>query len=111
MRPKLASGIWVAAYLRRLTLASIPAYVTWRGDAQAGAVMVKLARLDGTATVYQRQFDFDHDTYRWQVLRDGPEREVDTMLARQRAIDRDLWVIEIEDARGRHLLDEEGLAE
>ena len=37
----------VAAYLRRLALADIPAYVTRRGDDTAGAVMVKCATLDG----------------------------------------------------------------
>ncbi len=30
-------------------------------------------------------------------------------MARQRRFDRDLWVVEVEDPRGRHLLDEEGL--
>ncbi|MEG4641324.1 DUF1491 family protein, partial [Paracoccus sp. APAP_BH8] len=30
--PRLAAGIWVAAYLRRLGLAGIPAYVTRHGD-------------------------------------------------------------------------------
>ena len=38
--PRLASGIWVSAYLARLGLANIPAYVTARGDETAGAVLV-----------------------------------------------------------------------
>ena len=43
---RLAAGIWVAAYLRRLGLAGIPAYVTRHGDDTAGSVMVKCATLD-----------------------------------------------------------------
>ena len=42
--------------------------------------------------------------------REGGEAEVDASIARQRSFDRDLWVIEVEDRRGRHLLDQEGLS-
>ena len=35
--------------------------------------------------------------------------EVDAAISRQRGFDRDLWVIELEDAAGRTLLDEPGL--
>jgi hypothetical protein len=34
---------------------------------------------------------------------------VDEAVARQRRFDPDLWVIEVEDRAGRHLLGEEGL--
>ena len=35
---RLTAGFWVAAYLTRLRLSNIPAYVTAKGDATAGAV-------------------------------------------------------------------------
>ncbi|MEJ2001381.1 MAG: DUF1491 family protein, partial [Maritimibacter sp.] len=41
----------------------------------------------------------------------GAEAEVDGAIARQRSFDPDLWVIEVEDARGRHLLEQSGLSE
>lgn len=107
---RLATGIWVSAYLKRLQLAGLPAYVTTKGDATAGAVLVKLALLDGTAQAYLRRYDFARDARLWEVLVTGPEPEVDAAIARQCAFDSDLWVIEVEDARGRHLLDEDGLA-
>ena len=50
--PRLASGLWVSAYLTRLRLADLPAYVTAKGDATAGAVIVKSATLDGRARAY-----------------------------------------------------------
>ncbi len=108
--PRLATGIWVSAYLARLGLANIPAYVTARGDETAGAVLVKCARLDGTAVLYGREWDFDSDTRPWQVLAQGDEREVDQAVVRQRGFDPDLWVVEIESRDGRTLLDEPGLA-
>lgn len=109
MEPRLTSGIWVAAYLTRLRLADIPVYVTAKGDATAGAVVVKVATLDGQARAFQRSFDLASDARVWVVLAEGPEPEVDALLARQRARDRDLWVIELEDRQGRTLLDQPGL--
>jgi hypothetical protein len=106
---RLATGLWVAAYLHRLQLAGLPAYVTAKGDTTAGAVLVKLALLDGTARAYLRRYDFAQDARVWEVLIDGPEPDVDAAITRQRGFDRDLWVIEVEDAKGRHLLDTDGL--
>lgn len=111
MSVRLASGLWVSAYLTRLRLADIAVYVTAKGDATAGAVVVKLAKLDGRACAFQRSFDLMADTRVWVVLAEGTEREVDAVLARQRARDRDLWIIEVEDRQGRTLLEEPGLRE
>jgi hypothetical protein len=47
----------------------------------------------------------------WMILTEGPEPEVDAVLARQRRIDPDLWIIEVESRDGRDLLDEPGLAD
>ena len=107
--PRLASGVWVGAYLRRLEGLAIPAFVVRRGDDTAGAVLVKLATLDGRARLFQRSFDPMTGARAWMVLAEGPEPEVDEAVARQRRFDPDLWVIEVEDRAGRHLLGEEGL--
>ncbi len=106
---RLTSEFWVQAYLRRLSLADIPAFVTAKGDATAGAVLVKQAPLDGTATLFQRSYDLD-GTRVWVTLAEGEEWGVDEAIARQRSFDPDIWVIEVENRDGRHLLDEEGLS-
>ncbi|MEO1001149.1 MAG: DUF1491 family protein [Pseudomonadota bacterium] len=106
----LAAGLWVSAYLARLSAEAIPAYVEARGDEVAGAVLVKLATLDGQAQAFQRTRDAEGRRI-WMVLAEGAEGEVDAALARQRAFDPDLWVIAVEDARGRHMLDTPGLAD
>ena len=108
--PRLTTGFWVAAYLTRLRLAEIPAYVTAKGDATAGAVIVKIATPGGQAQAFQRSFDLTADARIWVTLTQGPEAEVDALLTRQKARDRDLWVIELEDKAGRTLLDQDGLA-
>jgi hypothetical protein len=108
--PRLTAGFWVQAYLARLRLANVPAYVTARGDDTAGAVLVKVATLDGRARAYQRSFDMATGERVWMLLTEGEEAAVDAAVARQRSFDRDLWVIELEDRAGRTLLDEDGLA-
>lgn len=97
------------AYLARLRLAGIPAFVVAHGDDTAGAVLVKLNTLDGQARAFQRSFDLATGDRVWVVLTEGDEPAVDTAIARQRRFDPDLWVIEVEDRDGRHLLDEDGL--
>ena len=111
MSVRLASGVWVSAYLTRLRLAEIPAYVTAKGDPQAGAVVVKVALLDGTARAFERRSDLMTGARAWIVFAEGPEAEVDAQLSRARGRDPDLWLIELEDRQGRTLLEQDGLSE
>lgn len=108
---RLTAEFWVHAYLARLRLADIAAFVVAHGDDTAGAVLVKLNTLDGQAKVFQRSFDLMTGARTWVVLAEGAETEVDATLARQRSFDADAWVIEVEDRQGRHLLDEPGLSD
>lgn len=107
---RVTAELWVSAYLKRLSLLTIPAFVVAKGDATAGAVLVKLNTLDGQACCYQRSFDLMTGERQWVVLTEGVEADVDTSIQKQRSFDRDLWVIEVEDAQGRHLLDDPSLA-
>ena len=106
---RLSARFWVDAYLARLRLADIPAFVVSHGDDTAGAVLVKLNTLDGKADLYQRTIALMTGERSWHTLAGGDEAEVDAAVARQRGHDPDLWVIEVEDRAGRHLLDTEGL--
>lgn len=108
--PRLTARFWVDAYLARLRLSDIPAYVTNHGDDTAGAVLVKLATLDGQARAFTRSFDLMTGERHWAELTAGPERDVDEAIEKQKSFDPDLWVIEVEDRAGRHLLDDPTLA-
>lgn len=108
---RLTADFWVRAYLTRLRLADIPVFLTARGDATAGAVLVKVNTLDGQAKAYQRSFDLMSGARCWVVLAEGADSDVEASLAKQRSFDPDVWVIEVEDRQGRHLLDEPGLSE
>ncbi|MGI3169551.1 DUF1491 family protein [Pseudooceanicola sp. C21-150M6] len=108
---RLTARIWIDAYLTRLRLQDIPAFVVAHGDDTAGAVLVKLSTLDGQAQAFQRTFDLLSGERRWMPLAEGAEAEVDAVIRRQREFDSDLWVVEVEDRQGRHLLDEPGLSD
>ena len=95
---RLTARFWVDAYLARLRLQDIPAFVVAHGDDTGGAVL------------FQRSFDLMSGARKWVELAAGDEPEVDATVTRQRSFDPDLWVIEVEDRAGRHLLDEPGLA-
>lgn len=116
----LTSDFQLTALMRRAANAGAGAYVLHRGDATAGAMMVKIAMLDGTAVCLTQARDGAGRLVwhpvgpggPWQCLPDGrivaaspaPEREIDAYVARQRQFDSDLWVIEIEDRGGHHFL-------
>jgi hypothetical protein len=108
---RLTSDFWVHAYLTRLRLEGIPAFVVAHGDDTAGAVLIKLNTLNGQAQAFQRSFNLMSGDRAWIVLAEGAEPAVDAAIARQRSFDPDVWVIELEDRAGRHLLAEEGLAD
>lgn len=106
---RLTARFWIDAYLARLRLADIPAFVVAHGDDTGGAVLVKLNTLDGRARLWQRSFDLMTGGRVWVILAEGDEAGVDAAIARQRGFDPDLWVVEVEDREGRHLLDTDGL--
>lgn len=106
---RLTAEFWVQAYLARLRFQEIPAFVVAHGDDTAGAVLIKLNTLDGQAVAYQREYNLMTGDRVWSELASGGEQNVDAAIARQRGFDPDLWVIEVEDRQGRHLLGEDGL--
>jgi hypothetical protein len=108
---RLKSELLVAALVRRANAEGAFAAVVRRGTSEAGSIFVKVARLDGTADLYQpapqSSYGEDDDGVRRfePAMTAAPERDVDVRLARERQFDPDLWVVEIEDRAGRHFLD------
>jgi hypothetical protein len=108
---RLKSGIWVAAYLRRCQVEGAAAVLRRRGAEEAGAIFIKVSRLDGNADLYapapQSAFDEARPSERAfsVALAEKPEPDIETYLARQIRFDPDLWVIEVEDRAGRSFLD------
>ena len=110
---RLKSAIWVSAYLRRCAAEGAYAVVRRRGAEEAGAVFVRIDRLDGTSDLFgpapQTAFDEAHPVDRAfaQSLKQqpAPNEDVESYLARQLRFDPDLWIVEVEDRTGRNFLD------
>lgn len=106
---RIKSELWVKAFLRRAAVAGSPGVVVRRGDADAGIILIKIARLDGTADLYgpaPAGFASDDGERRWMALAERTaESEVDARLATEVRLDGDTWIVEIEDVQGRHFLD------
>ena len=111
---RLKTELWVKAYLRQRQAAGAFAVVAAHGHDDAGAILIKINRLDGSAVLYgpapmsfsdtaredgERRFARLHDAD-WIT-----ERATDDLIARQLSYDSDLWVIEVEDRTGGHGLD------
>ncbi|MEJ1157981.1 DUF1491 family protein [Prosthecomicrobium sp. N25] len=108
---RLKSGLWVAAYIRRLAHEGVTAVVLRHGADDAGAIFVKVARLDGTADLYgpapQAFFDADDSGERRfeRIFQGVPESDAEARIGRERGFDPDLWAVEVEDRHGRHFLE------
>ena len=109
---RLKSGLWVSAYVRRCNVEGVFAAVRRRGAEEAGAIFIKINRLDGMSDVYgpapQSAFG-EHPVDRAfspaiKVM-PAPDADAEAYLARQVRFDPDVWIIETEDRAGRHFLD------
>lgn len=101
----LTTGLWVSAQVRLCDRRNMPAYVSRRGDPDAGTVLVKVVRFDAGTTVYAPANALDEGPTWMTASGPGPEADADAYIARQAARDPDLWVLEIEDRQGEWLPD------
>jgi hypothetical protein len=110
---RLKSALWVAAYLRRCQVEGVPAVVRRRGAEEAGAVFVRVSRLDGTSDLFgpapQSAFDAAPAAARAfspsLASQPAPDAAVEAYLAREIKFDPDVWIVEVEDRAGRNFLD------
>jgi hypothetical protein len=110
---RLKSALWVAAYLRRCQVEGLSAVVRRRGAEEAGAIFVRIDRLNGTSDLFgpapQSAFDATGGTERAFSAsfaeQPAPDASIETYLAREIKFDPDIWIVEVEDRTGRSFLD------
>jgi hypothetical protein len=101
----LSTDIWVAALIRRAELSGAFGMVIRKGDARAGAVLVKaLNRPERTAKLYAEATRMDGERVWMQPVPSESEPELDAYIERAARVDPDVWVVEIDDRQGRHFL-------
>lgn len=108
---RLRSDFFVTALIRRYGVENVVAVLRRRGAAEAGAVFVKIDRLDGTADLYgpapQSLVDDESGAERLftRLLEAVPSPDVEEKMQREIRFDPDLWLVEIEDRAGRAFID------
>jgi hypothetical protein len=105
---RLTSDFWVSAYLRQAAHDGLVAVLRRRGASEAGAIFVKLDRLDGTAALYgpaPQSLADDEGNRRFQLILDADPATIEERVARERRFDSDLWLVEIENRQGDPRLD------
>jgi len=109
---RIATELRVKALVRRCRVGGASAFVMRRGDSERGALYVKVSTLDGRALVFgppPASFEVVADEEQLAAHLDPagvPDAEAEAYLAQQVEYDPDLWVVEIEDRRGRNFLEE-----
>jgi hypothetical protein len=107
---RIRTDFWVSAYIRRCEVNGVVAVLRRRGAAEAGAVMIKVDRLDGTSVLLgpapQSEAADDGGRSFVQVHRDPTVESLDAeaRLKREIGFDPDLWIVEVEDRQGRTFL-------
>jgi hypothetical protein len=109
---RLRADIWVAAYIRRCATEDASAVLRRRGAAEAGAIFVKIDRLDGHAALFgpapQTETAEAGVDRLWTRLHKDEwlsPADVEARIRREIDFDPDLWLVEVEDRRGRNFLD------
>ena len=105
---RLASELWVFAYKKRLELQGIPIFLLKKGDNKAGAIIIIISNLKGTSKILVQGHSLEGDR-RWVELANGPDSEMEKIVAKQKVVDPDLWILEVEEPNGRHFLDDDFL--
>jgi hypothetical protein len=108
---RLKSALWVAAYLRRCQVEGLCAVVRRRGAEEAGAIFVRICRLDGTSDLFgpapQSALEpgaADRIFAACVASQPAPDADIESRLVRETKFDPDLWIVEVEDRAGRNFL-------
>ena len=107
MTARLKADIYVKGLIRRAEVAGASAYVVRRGSEEAGAIFLKIARLDGTCTVLNQARRGEGELVWMKPLGEtSDEATAAKYFEKQVRFDPDLWIVEIEDREGRAFVDE-----
>lgn len=101
---RVTSEFWVSAYKKLLEAQAIPIFVVQRGNAKSGAIVVRVSNLQGMSKIFIQSYDLEGDR-RWIELAMGKDSDMEKVVVRQKQIDSDLWVLEVETRHGQHYLD------
>jgi hypothetical protein len=99
---RLPTALNVSALIRAAAQEGVPMTVVHRGDASSGTLILKINLLNGTARVLIEARYGDERVWTPATSTDPmSDKAADAYLSRQTDTDPDVWLIEIEDKKGR----------
>ena len=101
--PRLKAYFWIAGYLRRCSAGGAFVALSRRGDTSAGAIFIEILH-DGGVDLWAPAAGGDGRVFE-RVLADSPGWEVAERMEKEVRFDRDLWLVSVEDRKGRHFLE------
>lgn len=101
MEPRAASGLLASALIRRIEAEGGSAMVLAKGDATAGALLIQISDRGVVGALIERVPGIDGS--RWDEAGPTEPAERDAYIARRRARDPDLWVVELDHPRAREI--------
>lgn len=114
---RIRSDLWVGGYCRRVMAQGGYVVVARRGEASAGAIFLRIDRLDGTGALYgpapQSLADDDTGARRFVAHPGGsavPNDQIAHRMAKEIRFDPDCWIVDVEDRAGRSFLEEDEIA-
>lgn len=110
--PRLQSGLWVAAYIRRVNaaLSGGPfAAVLKRGAEEAGAIFLLIEDEKSNLQLFipAPQTEQPSGTSRLFQPRQGAREDILAYIEKEKAFDPDFWLVGVEDKEGRHFLNDD----
>ena len=112
---RVTSAIWVSALIRRAQAGGAFATLLNKGATEAGAVFLVANDMQGQLSFYGPAPQSDYtsegamDRQFECIMETTSAEDIEQKIARERAFDPDIWVVEIEDRQGRiFLVDSDG---
>jgi GMP synthase (glutamine-hydrolysing) len=99
--PRLRTDFWIQSCVRRADGEGIAMAILHRGDPVAGSILVRVDQRDQGCTVWAQTRTPEGEAAWFRGTGPVAAEAADAYIARHRARDPDLWVIEIDDRQGR----------
>lgn len=94
--------LYVKAKIRVAAQEGVPITVVRKGNPSVGTIVLKINLLNGTSRVLIEARNGENRVW-MPATRTDPmaERDAEAYLARQADVDPDVWIVEVEDKKGR----------
>lgn len=105
---RLRTDLFVAAHIRRCQALGLDAFLRHRGEGESGNLLLKLFRFEQGAMLLEPSRSITGARVWMRITGPAPvaDARVEEMIRKRLTSDPDLWVLEVEDRQGVHLLDE-----